>query len=134
MIQNISYIIISDGVYKDNEDNLIIHKPLNHIEVNELPTRTSFELTIGLINLRRETIYDIDVTIFEPGGHRIVSEGYSIQMSDKIKTDIGYVTINTKIHDISLPSDGTYKIFVSMSPTGDEKIMCFTVCQGSGTK
>lgn len=127
-LSNIGFIVISDQVYKHKEkDETVIVNPIAKISPERIPSRYTFFLSFGLINLKKDCLYEVDIFAYNPHKEKLWGMGFSLQMKDEAKKENNYSIIHTSIDDIALFEEGVFSIDIIIKNTNEVKTLNFLV-------
>lgn len=127
---NIGFIMMSEGAYKDEEDNIVIYKPITKVTREKGQKEIKYVLSFSLIELEEQVEYEINIVFTSPSGEPFDKSAFSITMIEGNGKNNGFLMINTVDSELEILEDGVYTLEITVG-NKEKKILNFYVASES---
>lgn len=129
----VTYIIISEEVF-DDQGNRVIVKPYSTLFLPALPNNFSFTISFGIIDLKYNTEYEVNVKILDPKNKLLLDQTIVHNLNNPEKSPETIVTSDLTMYCKNFLFEETGHYLITISLDGDGKSLIFPVYKSNRYK
>lgn len=132
MTVNIANLIISENVFKNENDEMLIYRPLSEAYLEDLNKKVTLYITIALINMDSRPSHRFSLSILKEG-KLIWGDKFTVERKDEFfnkLVDENDIILTALASDLTLPGEGLYEVALNEMNTKESKSIHFKVTEG----